>query len=37
MFKNCKCENSLFRFAKEIKATDMISSIVAFQAPKNRK
>jgi hypothetical protein len=34
---NCKCGKGLFRLAKEIQATEVISRIVAFQPPKQGK
>jgi hypothetical protein len=36
MFGKCKYDTNLFRIAKEIKATDVISKIIAFQPPKKR-
>jgi hypothetical protein len=34
MFTKCKYDANLFRLAKEINATDMITGIIAFKPPK---
>ena len=37
MFGKCKYDRNLFKIAKEINATDMITKIIAFQPPKKGK
>lgn len=37
MFNTCKYDSGFFKLAKEIKATDMITKIIAFQPPRKCK
>ncbi len=37
MFNKCKYDKKLFRLAKEINATSVITKIIAFQPPKKGK
>lgn len=34
MFSECQCKPKIFKFAKEIKATNILTRIFAFQPPK---